>query len=70
MQRPMWMSTTTDRQREWTPGEEAAYAFHYALRWMARPEVSERVRVISAAEPGMWLHGDEGNRLLREAWTL
>eukprot|EP00969_Alexandrium_andersonii_P235974 10417878-Alexandrium_andersonii.AAC.1 len=44
MQRPAWMSTGGDRSREWTPGEEAAYTFHYALRWLTRQEVSERVR--------------------------
>eukprot|EP00969_Alexandrium_andersonii_P001388 60964-Alexandrium_andersonii.AAC.1 len=63
------MSNGGDRPREWTAVEEAAYTFHYALRWMARQEVSERVRVISAAEAGLWLRGEEGSRLLRDAWT-
>eukprot|EP00969_Alexandrium_andersonii_P054414 2395402-Alexandrium_andersonii.AAC.1 len=69
MARPAWMASGGIRPREWTAMEEAAYTFHYALRWTARQEVSDRVRVISAAEAGLWLHDEEGSRLLRDAWT-
>eukprot|EP00969_Alexandrium_andersonii_P010610 462107-Alexandrium_andersonii.AAC.1 len=69
MPRPAWMANGGGRSRDWTEGEEAAFTFHYALRWIARQEVSDRVRVISAAEAGLWLPGEEGGRLLRDAWT-